>query len=1062
MAHTIQIQVSHGNSPTAHLRPPPLHIPQRKTVTIIDGDNSFDSDAGAGVTSHGHGTGNISPNSTLSQSRRLPGRYSQPDFTRSPTQRRGTSSKLKPLLSRFETLDAVSRADTSVPQYINSSFQPRPDTISRATGSNNQIIPPGQITHPASHTPVESISRPSSKISPCHVRTPPVIPPRDCYEDPLDSTCLKAVGDRNMKTDEKQLSVTPGSLFESHDTTSSTSRWPGQDPGIVANRRKLFEGNKSYCPLNTMSIPNMRQYRSSIESKKHSLPKSKSSPNNNSSIPESSPASVTTVQITTGRPPNKVVSKVEVSQKSSNDLTLSTKPSTCFPKQRPSVADLRQSFERFSQPVATSGEPTKLDTYCKLLEKSDTPQRRDMPFSNNSRDRSVYLEEPFPMPNRNSTSNPPLFGTDQISHLDSKPKNTKQASPLHTSKGLARQKSAPSLPKSQSSPQRAREDKSEILYRSANWTSLSQLVDEHLSRGAENGVSLDMSLDGLTNGLFSEPPTTAAFTNSSTVQHEQPVEEALGRNPPGIPKVMSSGNRLRQAGGKVSQLRKIFERSTMSISSPLSIMNLRPRSDQDGSTEALTANYSSPSWNEFASPMSTDTVARKHSIVPSLTTEISVNDFTCDFVGNSNNERRPAPTLPDEAVIEVKVQMKHESPVKHRIQQFEHMSRESLSLKAPIVDRDKLDNSEILSVSKDDDKGNGKRNVVVGWRPIQKKGAAIWRKISGSLNRPLESWKDAKIRDHERIDSNEGMALNSDPDCSTSLKEGLERRVRGSSSFGYSLDRVTHTSSQFVSAHVPSSVQLNGEELFPHEPEIQAVVSYGRSSPDPPLFGYKRFPIIDRFTSGLGHPRILGLDGHFLSKPVEDDELESLTATRPGPDPPQCGSKALHNVLSKQSAAERNRRRQYEKHLHREKRSHALAVWKGKGKANRTPGPVDGITTDEERRKRYGKGKEKQIIRRESKGSERRTSGEGEKVPNRKTDSGFVIFETKDVKLRHPRPRRPGQVRKLTNMYKEKGSSGTSVNTKANSSIALQESRQGLRQKASSALGLRGRKMPVN
>lgn len=32
--------------------------------------------------------------------------------------------------------------------------------------------------------------------------------------------------------------------------------------------------------------------------------------------------------------------------------------------------------------------------------------------------------------------------------------------------------------------------------------------------------------------------------------------------------------------------------------------------------------------------------------------------------------------------------------------------------------------------------------------------------------------------------------------------------------------------------------------------------------------------------------------------------------------------------------------------------------------------------------------------------------------------------QVNDVKLRHPKPRRPGQVKKIVNMYREKASSG--------------------------------------
>jgi hypothetical protein len=196
---------------------------------------------------------------------------------------------------------------------------------------------------------------------------------------------------------------------------------------------------------------------------------------------------------------------------------------------------------------------------------------------------------------------------------------------------------------------------------------------------------------------------------------------------------------------------------------------------------------------------------------------------------------------------------------------------------------------------------------------------------------------------------------------------------------------------------------------------------------------------------------------------MQDQETPPPDMARSSPSTPQGDPNALLKVMLEQTTAERNHRQQEEKRIRRNGKPRSLSRWKGKGKVSVADPILD--TTDStlasddgSKKLDKGKGREAENTPREPRGSKRRTSKEHEPDAGQKTASGFTVFESKDVKLRHPKPSRPGQVRKLANMYKEKEKSGMSINSKATSGSSLKDGRQSFRQKASSALGLRSRK----
>ncbi|KAI3342525.1 hypothetical protein F4824DRAFT_486168 [Ustulina deusta] len=657
-----------------------------------------------------------------------------------------------------------------------------------------------------------------------------------------------------------------------------------------------------------------------------------------------------------------------------------------------------------------------------------------------------------------SCSQPLLFGKGKTVHVRPRSNATELPSSQDSVGGTVDHDASLSLSRSgQSSLRETGQEETNILHGPMKLKPLIQIGNARIRQESEINTSLDALPDGLGSVPFGEYQRDGALAETpKVVECEEPGTKDTSVRGLTIPTALSPGYRPTQGGGKVSQLRRFFERSTKRLYSPLSLMNFRSIPELEECSGALMGDYSSSSWNESASPRSTHTIARRISVVPSLTTEISVNDFFCDFVGSPNYEESQITASPSQTAAKAGSQMKHESPVKNRIQLFEHLSRDSLKVGANTEHYGRHTDTGLQSVFGNDNRVSGKRHTVRNWRPIHKKGAAIWRNISNSLSRSLESWKDCNSG-HEQIA--EGTSLNTSPCHSTSPANDPRRGLHHFSPFGYSMHRVTHTSRQFVTpSHTASSIQLGDRDTPIKAPRGILNGINSCSSPDtpPPLVVRKSLPIFGRVSSGFRRPGGLGLDGHFPSKPVREEDFRPSDGTTSGPSTPQGDPDALLKVMLKQSAAERSRRREDEKHVRRDKKLRALAIWKGKGKAEHSAnntGPGEEASKKQEKGK--WKGKEKEIPRKENEGQ---SSTGQESETNKKTASGFVVFESKDVKLRHPKPRRPGQVRKLANMYKDKGSSGASINTKASSGATLKESRQSFRQKASSALGLRGRK----
>ncbi|KAI0110770.1 hypothetical protein GGR51DRAFT_75879 [Nemania sp. FL0031] len=672
-------------------------------------------------------------------------------------------------------------------------------------------------------------------------------------------------------------------------------------------------------------------------------------------------------------------------------------------------------------------------------------------------------------PVRTSRQHPPLFGRGQIIYVRPKAKVIEQSSSLQPVEDSLKDEPKSYLPKiPQCSSQEALLEEAKVSNGPMKLELSHQFLYEHEGTplGEKSNMDFEISLDGLGSALFCGKRNDEASTKSPNTQREPLVRKSSSSRGPlrdfRSPEILPPGRRPIHSSGKVSQLRRLFERSSERFSSPLSFMSFRSRSDSEERTSEAMGDCLSSSWNESASPASTHTIARRRSMVPSLTTEISVNDFFCDFVSGANHEEVSITASPSETKASVEPRAKHESPVKHRIQQFEHLSRDSLKARTAAGCHSKGNSNGPSYVSRYERKRDSKRHAIANWIPIHQKGAAIWRKISSSFSRSVDSWKDCNS-EHEHTNLTAGTRSNTSLERPSPLANDSTCHPRRSSSFGYSMYRVSHTSRPFIStSQTTPNIQLGvgGSSNIHPEKALNASSDHSRSGTS--LVFDRSFPPATSMSSGLGQFGWFGLDGHFISKPVLDEDIQSLEATKSGLSTPQGDPNALHKVMQNQSTAERNRRRRDERHQRCDKKLRSLAKWKGKSKSHAVLGSADSTAPDGEIGRKHsrgkGKGKEKETEGKEGKYMERQIPKGRENDTNKKTESGFVVFESKDVKLRHPKPRRPGQVRKVANMYRDKGSSGASVNTKTSSGATLKESRQSFRRKASSALGLHRRK----
>lgn len=612
------------SSPAADLRPAPLRIPVRKTVT------SSDENPRTIVNRYRQRTRDTS---TSTVSRERPSQYSHSDITRTLPHRRHLGPKLQSLKSRFEILHAVNSADISVGQHSASSYKARTSAIPRAANSKQNLQ-----RNLLSPSPVESVSRASTELSPRQIRTPaasgrksmlpvskqsitkiiPDVRTRGHPDDIRKSSCRRVTDDTGMEIDEQQTSRPSTSYFTSHSAVSSERCEPRHDPSLVVDRRKLFEetcrkwGRTLCCwtclsriltqplahsPCVASTIPILRHARPFITPRgtsSYRLPKSKSFRSNSPSIQPSSSdtALISPHPGTEFSSKEAAIGKYRTLPRMGEGSKLPTFSKITHCQQRQSVSDLRESFEKFSQPVKASGVSTRPSLHPKVSRRS-IRHNRNMSPSTSSKLRIELLAEPPSMsPDKTSRLHPPIVGKGQIVDVRPRTKIAEPTSLPNSILGLGKHEPSPTLPKSRLFYlQRARQEKTKFSGEPVGLEPLSPSANETASQDRENSASLEISMDGLSDVPFSETLSNAHVMDTPRVQCEPSVtENTPSRSVLGIfrtPKILLPGDRPTQGSGKVSRLRRFFEQSPSLLSSPLSLMSFRSRPGLQGPAEKL-------------------------------------------------------------------------------------------------------------------------------------------------------------------------------------------------------------------------------------------------------------------------------------------------------------------------------------------------------------------------------------------------------------------------------------------------------------------------------------------
>lgn len=535
----------------------------------------------------------------------------------------------------------------------------------------------------------------------------------------------------------------------------------------------------------------------------------------------------------------------------------------------------------------------------------------------------------------------------------------------------------------------------------------------------EGEVFVDSQSQCLLPGL---PPTIQGSKTSSHISLSQPLYPAASKacsigtlggvlkkdGKSKVPKKTRRSSRpvlkseaMTRCAGKVSDLRKFFERSSIRGSSPAPSKGFWQNRDRDKPEINVKKRVARNILTASTTTLETQVAPLERILTPELTTQISTDDFSCNFaeaLGDAEASKLRVNLDADVDGSHENPTLKQESPVKSRIQQFECLEQNSPVASLVPSARAKSYNANLHTPSKVKGKGVKQSETDATRHPFKQRSAELWRRISNPFTRSADTWGSSSDDDEK--------ANSSTVDDTDARPQPAHRRVRYRRSrlFGYHLYRtseVIHSSAD--SSH--SELGINTDD--------ELVATFRNEAPSTYQSMRRTFPFLARMSESLGGVEEFndfGLDGTVLSKATRCRDKPASDEASQGLNDAQSDAKPISKTASQQTTAERKRRRLEEKKLRREQREKKrIDKAKAKGKAKDT-GADDG---DNSENNEQGKGKGK-----ESDGKKKESSW------SKKTSSGFVVRQINDVKLRHPKPRRPGQVRKIVNMYKEKASSG--------------------------------------
>ncbi|KAI2468013.1 hypothetical protein F4781DRAFT_422980 [Annulohypoxylon bovei var. microspora] len=1004
------------------LQPAPLRLLRHRTGTNLDGSKSVGQEQMSAADDDPSADPSALAVHIDEDSTRPPPR---PAVAKAPSQRRPPAPKLGSLVSKFEILDAVNSAEASSP------LRPKPSGIPRVQATLGRRGDASEALQKIASRDKHSAAGNSADVSPRQVVSPP--PAGSRSKLPVSTLFKPMTGEHSPET-----------------TSASQPHKNIEGIALIADRRRVFENKGTYSPFAKPAGSTLEQSRTQNSmsdfpgSSTHQLSRSDSSRQNSPTksklqiVSSASPLKTSQqVDADGGQQGNCVVEQSPA--KKHGSPTLSKIP---IKREQPSVADLRKSFEKGSQPPRQAPQtPSKPKPPSDVAPDRTARSSKETPRLSGSIGRGSTPSVRTATRDKSTSVQAPLGVAGRTARAEPKNKPSEQSLLARSAVNTVRHAPRISLPKSSRFRQR---DVSNL----DGAASFEQ--DDTVDGGRLDGGRLDE--DGITDAShapatrdgesfpgfpgFPDSDLIHPFLSANSidglhrelpggrpVSHEETVSGQIGKT---LKKPASKPETATKCTGKVSDLRRFFERAPIRGSSPnpfKSFWQYRSRNKPKVKVREVPAT----TYDEARSPITatanitastTNIPLLKRISLPELTTTISTDDFSCDFAvpgtqGDASSIKiKPCLDIePDE-----NMPTEQESPVRGRIQQFERLERGSPTSSPTSLCRAKSYGANMTSSFGGKENDAKQIKTRASWHPFRQRSIELWRRISNSFVRSAgggnNSGSDSGGNEEQ---AGLGNHANIDDAGPSSLRRRL--RYRRSDIFSYHLYRSSEVvRSPTASSRGKSSVSID-DDLVARIENQPPHLTY-RRSPSRDISISRTFPFLTRTSDSLRSTDEFdgfGFDGSLLSKAAryrpkspaaQIPQSSSLPTTRGDPS-------TLSKVVSQQTVAERKRRRLEEKQLRREQRDkkrEEKAKAKGKEKAT---GNGCGENSGQEAAAAQDKGKGKEV-----EGKKKESSW------SKKTASGFVVRQISDVKLRHPKPRRPGQVKKLVNMYKEKTSSG--------------------------------------
>ncbi|KAK8092046.1 hypothetical protein PG997_002407 [Apiospora hydei] len=1006
--------------PPPGLKPAPLRIPDRKSKGSDDAnDREF-----WGTYEH-----HASPNSqevpaTPPSNRVHPGSLSH---------RRVASNKLDSLVSKFEILDAVNNADEEVPwlpQHPKNKPDAEPDSH-HLPPPEASTVPRRALEHSTSSHEKTSTAEDSSDISPLTTR--PGIPIRRSNLPPIaDSRTATNINDPAPATPPKQT----------YNLAESEKR-----PEILTSQSKRSQAGKGLREKSAVS-PVSRQ---SGSAKKASPIRPKSPRYFRSAI-----AALCGPSASSEEAPNSI--DAHVAERCPEAKT------GCDGK--PSVADLRKSFEQkvprqWLPSIAT--DPDEGEKEEKSISADSGPTMKMATSGVPAQESSKTLNMP---PSARHKSQPEL--------LKQQPADGFSRTPTYPARVL--RTPATGIPTSKGSRQRqAMLTKSKTMELSSVtscstkgpgdpgvWVAAETVkakkvqlpfpLLDHVCVTHKSDDENDLLCCGdgqprhVQTKQMSHRQQAATSSSEGSNVFNTTFTQAIPVEVRPISRPNSKSDPTTRRTAKVADLRRLFDRPSLRGSSPTGFMTFarRQRSTMPsiGSGDATRnhdlAEYTTSS-NESA---------------PELTTEITLDDFSCRFSHDQNPTKSPegAPpvtTAGEETRMSSSKPRAHfhmsedteteteqeDSPLKRRIKHFEHLQVSS-NPKGLAYGRAKSHDANLHAAFKASSPRRVPSKVKNGqW--LRERGASTWRRISSSLNISTDGGNDTS-----------NVLYRGRSDLETSLSTHRDN------SFGFSLQRMSTPFHLSLAAphNTPTHYREYSSEAS-HEAMIAELKSHSsylsRARPSPaartpkyllPLYAARKSrAAIKRFTSGSNRSSEgynIGLDGLVESKPSRDGDVQLFSnpnhniesedlQMHPSPTNEGAPLAPVSTLPTSEQLAKKTAKDAKKASKEKERESKAAAKSaareskaREKGKQSRRFVSLGSSHKNARGRKPTPHPNTLEVDSQSEadEGSSDRKKKQRERSWGKITASGFMVRQAKVDELHQPKPQRPGQVKKIVNM----------------------------------------------